>query len=107
MTVVPMRSVSRGTAATLLALLPAYCSIDGLVTGDTLAIARHADSFTGTAGIVAAIAYGLFATALVLAAVRYFSANSKRRAALFKWAWNVTIVAAAFFFSASFVWIVQ
>ena len=107
MTDVPVRSASRGVAAALLALLPAYCSIEGLVTGDTHAIARHTHSHTGAAGIVTAIAYGLFATALVIAAIRYFSTNSKRRAALYKWAWNVTMVAAVLYFSGRFVWMVQ
>jgi len=54
-----------------------------------------------------AIAYGLFAAALALAAARFFSANSKRRVALFKWAWNVTILGAVVFFSGRLAWVVQ
>lgn len=88
---------------TLLALLPAYCSIEGLVTGETRAIARHTHLHAGVAGIVTAIAYGLFATALVIAAVGYLSG----RTALFKWAWHVTIVGAVLFFSGRIAWMVQ
>lgn len=102
-----MRDVWRGVAVTLLALLPAYCSIEGLVTGETPAISKHAHWHAGAAGILTAIAYGLVAIALVIAAFRYLSANAKRRAALFKWAWNVTIAAAVLFFSGHIVWMVQ
>ena len=107
MTDAQVRSVSRGFAAAVLALVPAYCSIDGLVTGDTLAFEKRTHSYGGLAGIVTAISYGLFATALVIAAARYFASDSKRRRALFKWAWNVTIVAAVLFFSGRFVWMLQ
>jgi len=92
---------------TLFALWPAYFSIEGLVTGHTRAISRNAYSHTGAAGIMTAIAYGLFAAALALAAARFFSANSKRRVALFKWAWNVTILGAVVFFSGRLAWVVQ
>jgi hypothetical protein len=101
------RSMSRGVAAVMLALVPAYCSIDGLVTGETLAIERRTNSYSGNAAIVAAIAYGLFATALIIAASTFVTADSKRRKALAKCAWNVTIVAAVLFFAARFVWLMQ
>lgn len=101
------RSASRGIALILLALVPAYCSIDGLVTGETAAISRQAHSHGGAAGIVTAISYALFATALVVAAIGFFSASPKRRATLFKWAWNVTIVAAVLFFAGRIFWMVQ
>ena len=101
------RSVSRGIALIVLALLPAYCSIDGLLTGDTAAISRQAHSHGGTAGVVTAISYALFAAVLVIAAAGFFNANRKRQAALFKWAWHVTIVAAVLFFAGRIVWMVQ
>lgn len=102
-----LRSVSRGAAAVMLALVPSYCSIDGLVTGETLAIERRTDSYTGSAALVTAIAYGLFATALIIAAWTYFTTDSKRRKALAKSAWNVTVVAAVLFFAGRVVWVVQ
>jgi hypothetical protein len=97
----------RGVAALLLALLPAYCSLEGLVTGDTRAVARHTDWHTGAAGIVTAIAYGVLAAALVLAAVRYFSTNAKRRKTLFKWGWNVMIAGALLYFLGRFAWLAR
>src|SRR5687768_10589292 len=102
-----MRSVSRGIALLALALIPAYCSIDGLVTGDTAALSRVADSHSGAAGVVTATSYALFATALVIAAISYFNANVKRQKKLFKWGWNVMIVAAVLFFAGRVVWIIQ
>jgi len=56
-----LRSLSRGVAAVMLALVPAYCSIDGLVTGETLAIDKRTSSYSGNAAIVTATAYALFA----------------------------------------------
>ena len=98
----------RGVAAILLALWPAYFSIEGLITGETRALSKAAYSpHVGAAAVVTAIAYGLFAAALILAAVRFFSANSKRRASLFKWAWNVTIGAIVVFISGRLVWMFQ
>lgn len=91
----------------VLALVPAYCSIDGLVTGETLAMEKRARSYSGPAGIVTAISYGLFATALAIAAARYFASDSKRQRALFRWASNVAMVAAVLFFSGRFVWMLQ
>lgn len=104
---IPVGDVGRGVAAAALAILPAYLSIEGLLTGDTLALARNAYSHAGAAGIVTATGYGLFAAALALAAARYFSANAKRRAALFRGAMNVAIVAAVVFFSGRLVHVVQ
>ena len=101
------RSVSRGVALILLALLPAYCSIDGLVTGETHVLARRTHSFDETAGVVTAISYGLFAAALVIGAMGYFVANAKRQAALYKWGWNVAIVATVLYFTGRLVWAVQ
>ena len=98
----------RGVAVTLLALLPAYFSIEGLITGETRALTKSAYSpHVGAAAVVTAIAYALFAAALVLAAVRFFSANAKRRASLFKWAWNVTIGAIVVFVAGRLVWMFQ
>ena len=99
--------MSRGVAVALLALVPAYCSVDGLVTGDTLAMAKRTHSHSGVAGVVSAISYGFFAAALVIAAIGYLVAGSRRRAALFKWAWNVTIVAIVLFFAGRIVWVMQ
>jgi hypothetical protein len=107
MTAGAVRSVSRGVALALLALLPAYCSVEGLVTGETIAIDKRTYLHTGIAGVVTAISYGLAATALVIAATRYFTAASKRRAALFKWAWNISLVAGALFLAGRVVWAVQ
>ena len=98
----------RGVAAVLIALLPAYFSIEGFVTGQTRALAKAAYSpHVGAAAIVTAIAYALFAAALVIVAVRYFSANSRRRASLFKGAWAVTMIALLFFVSGRVVWMFQ
>jgi hypothetical protein len=102
-----MRSVSRGVALVMLALVPAYCSVSGLVTGETLAIDKRTHSYSGSAAVVAAVAYGLFATALVIAASTYFTADPKRRKALVKWAWTVTTVAAVLFFAGRFVWLMR
>lgn len=102
-----LRSVSRGAAAVMLALVPSYCSIDGLVTGETLAIERRTHSYTGSAAAVTAIAYGLFATALIIAAWTYFTTDSKLRKALVKCAWSVAAVAAVLFFAGRFVGAVQ
>ena len=102
-----LRSVSRGAATIVLALVPAYCSIDGLITGETLVIEKRTYSYTGIAAMVTAVAYGLFATALVIAAWTYFSANRKRGKALAKLAWNVTIVGAVLYFAGRIVWVVQ
>jgi hypothetical protein len=107
MTQAAPRSLSRAVAAAVLALLPAYCSISGLVTGDTAALSRHAHSHAGAAGVVTAIAYGLFAVALLIAAARYIATAPKRRAALFKWAWNVTGAGALLFFLGRFMWTLQ
>ena len=107
MTARSVRSVSRGVALALLALLPAYCSIEGLVTGETIAIEKRTHSHTGFAGVVTATSYALAATALVIAAIRYFIADSKRRGALFKWAWNTTMVAGVLFLAGRVVWMVQ
>lgn len=101
------RSVSRGAAVALLALLPAYCSIDGLVTGETLVIEKRTHSYVGTAAVVTAIAYGLFAMALIVAASTYFTANSNRRRTLVKCAWNVTGVATVLYFAGRIMWFVQ
>src|SRR5687767_12154722 len=101
------RSMSRGVAAVMLALVPAYCSIDGLVTGETLAIERRTNSYSGHAAIVTAIAYALFATALMIAACTYFTVDSKRRKVLVKCAWHATTVAAVLFFAGRFVWLLQ
>ena len=101
-------SVSRGVAAALLALLPAYCAIDGLVTGETIALDKRTNSHSGIAGVVTAISYGLAATALLMAAIRYFIENAKRRAALlYKWAWNMTLVAGALYLAGRIVWVFQ
>ena len=91
----------------MLALVPSYCSIDGLVTGETLAIDKRTDSYTGTAAVVTAIAYGLFATALILAAWTFFTTNRKRRKALAKCAWNVAVVGAVLFLVGRVVWVLQ
>ena len=107
MRAVSKRAVSRGLAAALLALLPAYCSIDGLVTGETLTLAKRTHSYDGAAGIVTAISYGLFAAALLIAATRYFVTDKKRRAALYGWGWNVMVVAAVLFFAGRLMWVMQ
>ena len=91
----------------ILALVPAYCSIDGLVTGETLALDKRTSSYTGTAAIVTAAAYGLFAAALILAACTFFIEKSKRRKALAKLAWNATILGAVLFFAGRIAWVVQ
>ena len=91
----------------MLALVPAYCAVDGLVTGETLAIEKRTHSYTGSAAIVTAVAYGLFATALIIAALTFFTADLKRRRALAKFAWNVTVVAAVLYFAGRIVWVVQ
>ena len=101
------RAVSRGAALVVLALVPAYCSIDGLITGETLVIEKRTNSYTGIAAMVTAVAYGLFATALVVAAWTFFTADRKRGKALAKLAWNVTIVAAVLYFAGRIVWFVQ
>jgi hypothetical protein len=101
------RSVSRGVAAALLALLPAYCSLDGLISGETIAIDKRTYSHTGIAGVVTALSYGLAATALLMAATTFFMVDAKRRARLSKWAWNVTMVAGALFLAGRVVWMVQ
>lgn len=102
---VRLRSVSKGVAVALLALVPAYCSMEGLLTGDTPAIDRRTHSHGGMAGVLTAVAYGLLAAALVIAAIGHFTADSRPRAALFKWAWNVAIVGAVLFFSGRLAWL--
>ena len=104
---VDTRSVARGIATVVLALVPAYCSVDGLVTGETIALDKRASSYTGHAGLLTAISYGLFAIALVIAAGTFVAADSKRRKALAKLAWNVTVVATVLFFSGRIMTIFQ
>ena len=101
------QSVSRGVALLALALLPAYCSIEGFVTGETIAIDKRTNSYTDAAGVVTAIAYGMLAAALLFAAASYFTANSKRQALLAEWGWGVMIVGAVLFFAGRIVSVVQ
>jgi hypothetical protein len=103
----PKRSVSRAAAAAMLALVPAYFSISGLLTGETLALERRTHSYSGNAAMVTSIAYGLFATAMMIAASTYLAADSKRRKALVKWGWRVTTMAAVLFFAGRFMWLAR
>ena len=102
----PVGDVWRAVGAIALALIPAGLCVDGLVTGSTLAFARRADTYTGAVGVVTAIAYGLFAAAMVLVAAGFLSAKRKRRAAWFKWAGYVAVAGACLFFSARLLWVV-
>ena len=91
--------VSRGIATVVLALVPAYCSVDGFITGETIALDKRTNTYTGNAALVTAISYGLFAIALMIAAWTFVPADSKRQKVLAKVAWNVTAVAAVLFFA--------
>ena len=93
---VPMQDVLRGILLILLALIPAYFSVDGFVTGEAQSLSKYVHTpVTGAAAMVLSLAYGVFAAAAIIAALQYFSVVARRRATLTRWAMRVMLVGIA------------
>ena len=88
-------AVGIGVVVAIGALLMAWLSIDGLVSGETVNIGkyRHGVPLSGVKGAGVAISYGAFALGLALFAVACFNSTSAAQARLLSWAKRVVIVA--------------
>jgi uncharacterized membrane protein YdcZ (DUF606 family) len=94
---VSAKEACKGCVLILFALIPGYLSMEGMVTGQTRVFSRFADSpQAGAAGLVTAVAYGLFAAALILAALTFFTAVAKRRSRFSRWGVRTMLVGLAF-----------
>jgi hypothetical protein len=90
------RAVWAGIAIAILAFGLGYLALEGLLTGQTRAIAKNFyPAVTGARGIVVAASYGIGTISLALASVMCFTANQIRQDRLFaaaKWSGIVAFV---------------